>query len=93
LQTPTYTPQQGQYLAFIHAYTSLNGQPPAVADIARYFQVAPPSAQAMVKALERHGLITKQPGAARSIRVALDVSDIPCIVCRGQSVRIPVGEY
>ncbi len=28
-----FTPKQGQYLAFIHAYTLLNGRPPAEADM------------------------------------------------------------
>jgi hypothetical protein len=37
---------QGQYLAFIHAYTLLNGRPPAEADMMRFFRVTripPPS--------------------------------------------------
>jgi hypothetical protein len=28
-----FTPKQGQYLAFIHAYTLVNGRPPAEADL------------------------------------------------------------
>jgi len=28
---PGFTPKQGQYLAFIHAYTLVNGRPPAQA--------------------------------------------------------------
>ena len=40
---PIFTPRQGQYLAFIHAYTLVNGRPPAQADIQRFFQVTPPS--------------------------------------------------
>ncbi len=36
---PDFTPRQGQYLAFIHAYTLVNGRPPAQADIQRFFQI------------------------------------------------------
>jgi hypothetical protein len=36
---PDFTPRQGQYLAFIHAYTLVNGRRPAQADIQRFFQV------------------------------------------------------
>jgi len=43
-----FTPKQGQYLAFIHAYTLVNGRPPAEADMMRFFQVTPPSVHQMV---------------------------------------------
>ena len=43
-----YTPRQGQYLAFIHLYTKLNGRPPAEADIQHYFRVSPPAVHDMV---------------------------------------------
>jgi hypothetical protein len=32
--TPPYTPRQGQFLAFIHHYTTLHGRPPAEAEMA-----------------------------------------------------------
>ena len=41
---PQFTQKQGQYLAFIDAYTLVNGRPPAQADIQRFFRVTPPSA-------------------------------------------------
>ena len=47
-----YTPRQGQYLAFIHYYTKLNGRPPAEADMQRYFRVSPPTVHQMVLNLE-----------------------------------------
>jgi hypothetical protein len=40
---PVFTPRQGQYLAFIHAYTLVNGRPPAEADMMRFFRVTPPA--------------------------------------------------
>lgn len=36
-----YTPRQGQYLAFIHYYTKLNGLPPAKGDMERYSGTSP----------------------------------------------------
>ena len=62
-----YTPTQGRYLAFIHAYTALHGYPPAEAEIAAAMCVSPPSVNQMVKMLERKGLILRRPGEARSV--------------------------
>ena len=59
---PNFTPRQGQYLAFIHAYTLVNGRPPAQADIQRFFRLTPPSVHQMLLTLEREGLISRRPG-------------------------------
>ena len=59
---PGFTPRQGQYLAFIHAYTLVNGRPPAQADIQRFFQLTPPSVHQMLLTLERGGLISRRAG-------------------------------
>jgi Mn-dependent DtxR family transcriptional regulator len=72
-----YTPRQGQYLAFIYYYTKLNGVPPAEADMQRYFRVSPPAVHEMVKALERHGHITREPGKPRTIRLLLPRDELP----------------
>src|SRR5580693_559985 len=74
---PGFTPKQGQYLAFIHAYTLVLGRPPAEADLQRFFQVTPPSVHQMVLTLERSGLIQRQPGIARSIKVLVDPEGLP----------------
>jgi hypothetical protein len=37
--TDGYTPLQGQYLAFIYAYTTLHRRPPAEADMQAFFRV------------------------------------------------------
>jgi hypothetical protein len=37
--TKTFTPKQGQYLAFIHLYTRLHRRPPAETDMQEYFRV------------------------------------------------------
>ena len=46
-----FTEKQGQYLAFIYAYTEIHGAPPAEADIQRFFRVTPPTVHQMVKTL------------------------------------------
>ena len=73
----TYTPRQGQFLAFIYYYTKVNGQPPSEADIARFFGVTPPSAHQTVVTLEKRGLIQRTPGQARSIRLLLPRDELP----------------
>jgi hypothetical protein len=39
--TKTFTPKQGQYLAYIHLYTRLHRRPPAETDIQEYFRRQP----------------------------------------------------
>jgi ubiquinone/menaquinone biosynthesis C-methylase UbiE len=72
-----YTSKQGQYLAYIYHYTRLHGQPPAEADMQHYFRVTPPSVHQMVLRLEERGLISREPGRARSVRVLLPVEELP----------------
>ena len=74
---PSFTEKQGQYLAFIRAYTQVNGRPPAERDLQRYFGVTPPSVHQMVLTLERLGLIRRQPGIARSIELIVDHNSLP----------------
>ena len=79
LPRPCFTEKQGQYLAFIHAYTAINERPPAEADMQRHFQVTPPSVHQMVLTLERRGLIERRPGQARSIQILIDPETLPVI--------------
>jgi len=75
--TARYSPRQGQYLAFIYYYTKIHGQPPAEADIQRYFKVSPPSVHQMILTLEKNRLIERVPGKARSIRLLLSREELP----------------
>ncbi len=52
-ESASFTPKQGQYLAFIYAYTRVLRRPPAEADIQRYFMVTPPTVHQMLITLER----------------------------------------
>jgi Mn-dependent DtxR family transcriptional regulator len=72
-----FTKLQGQYLAFIVAYTKLNRRAPAEADFQRYFEVTPPSVHNMIVTLERHGLIKRTPGRARSIEILMPLDEVP----------------
>jgi len=74
-----FTDKQGQYLAFIHAYTKLNRRPPAEADMQTYFGVTPPTVHQMVLQLEQRGLIRRQPGVARSIELLLAPEQLPSL--------------
>jgi LexA DNA binding domain len=74
---PPYTSRQGQFLAFIHHYTTLHGRPPAEAEMVQFFRVTPPSVHQMILTLERRGLITRTPGMARSIRLKLPSEQLP----------------
>jgi DNA-binding MarR family transcriptional regulator len=72
-----FTDKQGQYLAFIHTYSLVNGQPPAQADMQRFFRVTPPTVHRMIVELEARGLIQRAPGIARGIRVTVQPNLIP----------------
>lgn len=74
-----FTEKQGQYLAFIYAYTKVNARPPAEADIQRYFRVTPPTVHQMVLTLEANGLISRTPGQARSIQLILPPEKLPVL--------------
>jgi DNA-binding MarR family transcriptional regulator len=79
MSSPSFTDKQGQYLAFIDAYTRVHGRPPAEIDLQRHFRVSPPSVHQMVLTLERAGLIRRQPGIARSIEVLIDPECLPLL--------------
>lgn len=76
---PAFTAAQGQYLAFIYAYTQLNRRPPAESDFQNYFQVTPPSVHQMILTLERQGFIRRIPRAARSITLLVPPESLPVL--------------
>lgn len=73
----TFTPRQGQFLAFIHLYRKLHRRGPAEADLVTFFRVTPPAAHGMVVKLEELGLVTREEGVARSVRVAIPAEALP----------------
>jgi DNA-binding MarR family transcriptional regulator len=76
---PRFTARQGQYLAFIWAYSQINRRAPAEADFQRYFRVTAPSVHNMIKTLDRSGLIDRQPGVARSIKLLVSPKELPIL--------------
>jgi Mn-dependent DtxR family transcriptional regulator len=73
------TAKQGQYLAFILYYTRIHGRPPAETDFQQCFRVSGPTAHQMIGRLDRSGLISRQPGVARSIRLLVARDEIPAL--------------
>jgi hypothetical protein len=74
----SFTPKQGQYLAFIYAYTRLHRRPPAEADMQQYFRVSPPSVHQMVLTLERAGFIGDNLGSLATSKSSLIRSTCQC---------------
>jgi hypothetical protein len=75
-----FTPLQGQYLAFIQAYTTLHGRTPAERDMQVFFGVTAPVVHQMILGLASKGLLHREPGKARSIKPALPPESLPTLV-------------
>lgn len=75
-----FTEKQGQYLAYIHYYTKINEQPPAEADMQKYFNVTAPSVHRMIVELEKKGLIHREKRKARSLSVRLNLNQLPQLI-------------
>jgi DNA-binding MarR family transcriptional regulator len=76
----SFTQKQGQYLAFIYNYTKINRMPPAYGDIQYYFQVTPPTVNSMLKRLVEMGLLSKEQGLARSLKVLVPPEKLPYLM-------------
>ncbi len=74
-----YTKKQGQYLSFIHYYTTVNGYPPSEDDMRRYFNVTAAAVHGMVLRLEERALIDRVRGQPRSIRVLVPPEQLPML--------------
>lgn len=75
----SFTDKQGQYLAFIYAYSRIERRPPAEADLQRFFAVTAPSVHRMIIELEDRGLITREPGRARSVKLLIPPEALPIL--------------
>ncbi len=75
--TGRFTVKQGQYLAFIYYYSKIHRRAPAESELQEYFKVSPPSVHQMVLTLQARGLISREPGKPRSIRLLLDRGELP----------------
>ena len=96
-----FTRRQGEYLAFIHLYSTLNKQPPAEADFVSYFRVSSAAVHQMIVSLENRGLIQRTHGQARSIRLLVPTELLPGLEGKAQgaseeptfAVRYPNIEF
>ena len=70
-EKPPFTELQGQYLAFIYAYSKIHRRPPAEADMQRFHR--------MLRELEAKRLIRRTPRTARSIELLLPPHDLPVL--------------
>jgi repressor LexA len=67
---PCLTPQQSRILGHIAGYLDVHGYGPSIREIAQLAGLAAQSvALYHVKALERAGMLTREPHIARSIRL------------------------
>ena len=57
----------------------VSGRAPAERDMEQFFHCTAPSVHAMVKTLEREGLIRLQPGVARSIELLVAPEVLPIL--------------
>lgn len=73
------THRQGQFLAFILRYTERYGRSPSFDEMAAHFGITSPSVNGMIKTLERKALISRIPGAARTLRVEVPADLLPSI--------------
>lgn len=67
---PKPTPTQLAYLDFIRKYVELHKTAPAEHEMQAFFGTTPPAVHQMVVTLTKKGFIERQPGKARSIRLA-----------------------
>ena len=72
-----FTEKHGQYLAFINSYMIMHGRAPAEADFQQFFGTAPPTVHQMILKLEEKGFISRIPGQARSIKLLVDLNELP----------------
>ena len=79
LNPAPWTDRQGQYLAFIYAYTTIHRQAPAERDIQQFFRTTPPTVHNMLKILEQHGFIRRRPGVARSTQLLVPPEQLPIL--------------
>ncbi len=79
MSAKAFTAKQGQYLAFIYAYTTIHRRAPAEADMQAFFGVSPPSVHRMVVVLADAGLLIREPGRARTIRLQVPPEALPIL--------------
>jgi hypothetical protein len=91
--TPAFTATQGQYLAFLYAYSLLHRRPPAERDFQEFFQVTAPSVHQMILTPRAPGIIGRTPDAARSITLLIPPESLAMLRSASQPVKFTVPRY
>jgi repressor LexA len=78
-----FTHRRGQFQASVRLHRLPHKQGPAETDTVKLARVTPPSIHQGVVKLDGLGLITREPGVARSARVAVAVEEIPALEVAG----------
>jgi repressor LexA len=82
----SFTPKQGQYLAFIYYYTKINGRSPSEADMETYFKVTAASVHQMVVTSKSAGLSPERPDKAA--RLSCDCQENNCRISNNVRANI-----
>ena len=71
----SFTALQGQYLAYIRAYSVVHRRAPSEAALREFFEVT--VVHQVILTLERKGLTSRTPGQARSLRLLVPTASLP----------------
>lgn len=74
---PKYTPEQGQYLAYIFHFTKVNYRLPTDLDVQRYFRVSRAAVHEMILSLENAGWVFRSREHPGSIAIMLKRDHLP----------------
>ena len=82
-----FTPKQGQYLAYIYAYTRLHRRPPAETDLQEYFRVACSLAD-LIRRFRRNG----NDWTALPDKAAIQLNDTHPSIAIAELMRLLIDE-
>lgn len=78
---------RGQYLAYLHLYCTLHHVGPSPTEMARYFGESPREIEQRLALLEELGLIKREGGTWRTLRIQVASSELPDLVAGDRSER------
>ncbi len=77
--TDQYPYTQGQYLAFLYAYKTINRRNPSEGDFEKFFLKTPPTIRHHLSKLEQGGFIKRVPNTPRSIELVAPAESLPLL--------------
>ncbi|MFW6169729.1 MAG: CinA family nicotinamide mononucleotide deamidase-related protein [Planctomycetota bacterium] len=82
---------QGQYLAYLHLYCKLHQLAPTPTEMARYFGESPGDVERRLAELEQLGLIERERGTWRTLRIQVPSSALPDLAAGSRAARTGEG--